>query len=70
MLVFDPQQVKYPSVYADAKDLINDKLQNQMHLKHIKIVKEYMTLKIKLVNYFTNLGKLKAFYKCHKLPKN
>lgn len=41
-----------------------------MHLKHIKIVKEYMTLKIKLVNYFTNLGKLKAFYKCQKLPRN
>jgi len=43
--------------------MVEDKLKLQMKDAHIKLVKQYQFQKVQVLNYFTNLGKLKAFYK-------
>jgi len=36
---------------------------------HLKIVKQYQYQKIQMLNYYTNLGKLKAFFKIMNVNK-
>ena len=58
-----PNNYGIPTLYIDAKQMVSDKLQTQKHVTHISILKKHKCMKIKMLNYFTNLGKLKALYK-------
>jgi hypothetical protein len=68
-LNFDGEQVGIQAVYQDAKAMVDSKLAHQLKEAHIKLMRQYSFNKIKLVNYFTNLGKLKAFYKIQQVGK-
>ena len=69
MLKFEPNLINFPSIYQDFKKQVEEKLIDQKQKKHINIVKKYTYQKLKLLNYFTNMGKLKAFHKLLKVAK-
>jgi hypothetical protein len=62
-LNYDGAKVGFASTYNDAKIMIDNKLNHQIKNSHIMLMKKYTYNKIKIINYYSNLGKLKAFYK-------
>lgn len=52
-----------PPIYLEAKQMVSEKLDSQRKTRHLAIIKMYSYKKIQMINYFTNLGKLKALYK-------
>lgn len=49
--------------------MIAERLHVHKNETHIEIVRAYTKRKVQLINYFTNLGKLKAFFKLLKANK-
>jgi hypothetical protein len=52
-----------PPMYLQAKSMVMDKLNHLKHVDFIATTRQYNFKKIHVMNYFSNLGKLKAFYK-------
>lgn len=52
-----------PMLYHKAKEMVNEKLTYLKEDLYVNVIKRYNFNKVHLLNHFSNIGKLKAFYK-------